>query len=291
MAKQHGDEPAACPVAGLVPDAAPLARVEAGVVLTAMLETGLVRAGKLAAAPAAVLAITCLVVFAGVARLCLPRAATRGRVVFLVAWVGLCLLELPETANHHWLVLVILLAFCLAPTSAGPLALRRFLRVLASSVLIWSGVQKLLWGAYDRGELLTLMYATDVRFSRAFGWMVPGWETEALRALGPPSDGAGPFVARGLPLLGLSWLTVVAELACGLMLWSRRASGMAVIAGLALVSAIELGAREWYFGCVMLCLLYACGGRAGKTAAATIALFVVMMAAALAQSLARIGAR
>src|SRR5262249_32603924 len=69
----------------------------------------------------------------------------------------------------------------------------------------------------------------------------------------------GPFLTRATPFLVVSNVAWMAEITCGLGLLLAKTRTPAWIGGIALVAAIELGAREMFFGATMIgmLLLYA----------------------------------
>jgi hypothetical protein len=122
----------------------------------------------------------------------------------------------------------------------------------------WAGVVKLWYGYWIGAEFLSFRIATDPGFAWVFGAFVPDVEMARLVSL-EPRIGAGPFRAEAPMLVVISNATWIAEilLPFGLM-WSRTRI-VSMFAALALMAAIQLGAREVFFAGLMVggLLLYA----------------------------------
>lgn len=176
----------------------------------------------------------------------------------------------PENANHQWLALVILLVLCVAPidpradggsgrvlgevTPADYRAALRTLRWIAVAGLFWAGVMKLVYGLWIGGEYLAYRIAIDPGFARVLGPLVPDAELTRLVAL-ENRIGEGPFRAASPALVVVSNLTWVAEIGLAIGLLLARLRRFALVAAIALIVAIEAGAREIFFGGLMLGLL------------------------------------
>jgi hypothetical protein len=120
--------------------------------------------------------------------------------------------------------------------------------------LAWSGVMKLRYGYWLGGEFLSYQIATDPGFARVFAPIVPDAEWTRLVAL-ENLIGAGPFRAEAPWLVAVSNLTWLAEivLPVGLLgLLGSRTRTIAMVASLALMIAIQAGAREIFFGGIMV---------------------------------------
>jgi hypothetical protein len=167
---------------------------------------------------------------------------------------------MPESANHHfWEALIgSLLAFLHPEVPAEGRLLVQSLRWLVVVPLVSSGVQKAVHGLWFRGEMLAYLVATKASFAAVLGPLVPTAELARLRGL-TMAEGAGPFRAAAPLLAFVSNAAWIAEVACGVGLLVVRLRPVAWIGAVALVAAIELGAREMFFGSTMVgvLLLYA----------------------------------
>jgi len=191
------------------------------------------------------------------------------------AWPAVCtvfLLELsivlsafPDNANHQYLLLVVLMLLILVgrPSEAArsgslDLACLQAFRWILAIGLAWAGVMKLRYGYWYGAEFLSFRIATDPGFAWVFGAFVPDAEMARLVLL-ENRVGAGPFRAAAPLLVAISNITWLAEIVLPVgLLWSRT-RGFSMIAALALMVAIQLGAREVFFAGLMIggLLLYA----------------------------------
>jgi hypothetical protein len=179
--------------------------------------------------------------------------------LFWATTVVLSVDQFPATPNHHFLLAVIASALWIAgPAGAKSSDNARLVVLFAMvSVMIWSGVQKLAWGAYRDGSYLAMLIATDERFRNAGGLLLPRAELERLVELGQPAAGKGPYILTA-PLARLvSWLLPFLEIGAGTLLLLRRYRRVACVLGGVIVIGIELVAREFSFGMMcLLCFLY-----------------------------------
>lgn len=166
-----------------------------------------------------------------------------------VAWL------FPAVSNHFFLV-----CFCLLVLStldlerpAEALVGLGACRWIAIIVFFYSGLQKVLYGTYFRGEMLAWAIAHDARFRTAFEPLMPRDEAARLAAL---ADTAGPFASEWWPLILISNFVYLFEMLAPWLLLHRRTRSAAVAAILVFMVAIETGAREVLFGCVFANLLF-----------------------------------
>jgi hypothetical protein len=187
----------------------------------------------------------------------------------------------PHNANHQYLAIVLLVLIALAfsgsgagasggvpagagsgaDTARGPRvdpadarAAVAAMRWVVLAGLAWSGVMKLRYGYWLGGEFLSYQIATDPGFARVFAPIVPDAEWTRLVAL-ENRIGAGPFRAQAPLLVAVSNLTWLAEIALpiGLLgLFGSRTRTFAMVASIALMIAIQAGAREIFFGGIMV---------------------------------------
>jgi hypothetical protein len=181
-----------------------------------------------------------------------------GRAARAAAWLAFAALAasvaiaFPENANHQFAELWLLSLFGLA-NHADPLQRRRLLqsaRWLFAIGFFWAGLQKCLWGYYFRGEFLAQRIAIDPAFREVFAWLAPSAEIARLAALGD-AEGSGPFRIDSLFFVVLSNGVWLGELAVAAALFVPRLRRLTVLAALLFLAAIELGARELFFGFLM----------------------------------------
>lgn len=154
----------------------------------------------------------------------------------------------PHLYNHLFLEALLMGAAAILPgKDEDDAVFLQFTRATIVLVLVWSGVQKVLHGCYFGGEFLAVSIASNEHFAMPFTWIAPA-EVARLRDLLPLQVGAGPFRLEPLPLVALSNLVWVAEIALPIALVVRQTRALAVVATLALLVAIESAARELVFG-------------------------------------------
>jgi len=120
--------------------------------------------------------------------------------------------------------------------------------------VFWAGVMKVYYGYWLGGEFLALRVATDPGFTWALGFLVP--EPELSRLLDLRMEvGAGPFRADAPLLILVSNVTWVCELVLPLGLLWARTRWISMVAAILVFVAIQLGAREVFFGGLMVGLL------------------------------------
>lgn len=189
----------------------------------------------------------------------LPRFE-RGATVVGVALAALDLASVfPENANHQVLGLVALalLALVRPRVPAEEQAVVQALRWLVPIGFFWGGVQKVFHGYWFGGEFLAVRIATDPSFALALAPFLSAQELARLSAL-VLERGSGPFrVDEPLFLLlaNGAWIT---ELALAPLLLLARTRVLAAVGVIVFMIAIEVGARELFFGMMMisLALLY-----------------------------------
>jgi hypothetical protein len=166
--------------------------------------------------------------------------------------------EFPAAGNHAYLeVMLLTLAAFLDPRrDADRVLYVAAARWLAVVILFYSGIQKLAHGYYFHAEYFAFSLWID-SFRTAFRWVLPEGEYARLTAFtGQPGD--GPYVVRSPLVVAIANLTWIAEIVLAPALLWRRTRPFAIAAAVALIAAIEVAAREVFFGLlyVNLILLY-----------------------------------
>ncbi len=162
----------------------------------------------------------------------------------------------PLNANHHYLLLLCLAlcAFFDHGDEQERGLLLSSLKWMAFIGLFYAGIQKVLYGYYFRGEFLAYAIAQNERFSSFFGWLIPADELTRLKGL-TIGEGAGPYRVDSPRFVLMSNLAYLGELVLPPLLLIHRTRTLAVAALLAYVFAIEAGARELFFGLMMVGIL------------------------------------
>jgi hypothetical protein len=168
----------------------------------------------------------------------------------------------PLNANHQYLGMIVLGSLCLLDLDddAERQLLLLSLRMLPVIGLLWAGLQKVLWGYYFGGEFLAYAISYNEGFAALFGWTLPAEETARLQAL-EFGAGAGPYRVASPLFVAISNATWIGELALPLLLLSRRARALGIVAVILYIAAIEAGARELFFGLLMVNLVLLWGRR------------------------------
>jgi len=177
--------------------------------------------------------------------------------------LGVVVSVFPHNANHQFLMLLLLTLLLLVDRAQeqadlDAVAALQAMRWIAAIGIFWAGLMKLVYGHWLGGEFLVFRIANDPGFARVLGPLLPGAELARLQALGT-EVGAGPFRADAPWLLVLSNGTWLAELVLPPLLLWRRTRLPAMVATILLFVAIQLAAKEVFFGGLMvgLLLLYA----------------------------------
>lgn len=190
----------------------------------------------------------------------------------------------PVHANHHILTFICLaiLAGLDGPSEEEPVLTVQTLRWIIPIGFFWAGLQKVLYGYYFGGELLAYGIAETDRFASLFQWILSDEEFARLRSEALWSAG-GPFRVDSAALLLVSNLSYLGEIAIALPLLWRRTRTAAAVAGIGLIVVIEAGAREVFFGSLMvnLLLLYLPANWNARALPAFVLLYSVLLATAL----------
>jgi len=134
-----------------------------------------------------------------------------------IALLGLALQlgwHFPQPANHFYLELLCVLVLCLVGRDdpAGEALALRGLRWLTAVVLFNTGLQKVFYGHYFRGDFLALMAANQDRFANLFRFVIPADDLARLASYEVHRSGAGPYRVSFLPFVLAANLVYLAEL-------------------------------------------------------------------------------
>lgn len=207
------------------------------------------------------LVLSALVMSAAAALSFVPRLAAWAPRIALPALAVQLWLTLPVTNNHFFLELVCVALVALVGPQGSEEEERWVLAGvvwLAALVLLHSGLTKVTYGLYFRGELLSYLIGRGDRFAEAFRWVVPHEEIVRLASYDPMQAGAGPYRAASVPLVVLSNLVWIAEVALAPLIVLRKTRSAAALLALLLILAIQVGAREIGFALLYGYLLLAC---------------------------------
>ena len=122
-------------------------------------------------------------------------------------------------------------------------------------VIFHTGFQKLLYGTYFEGQFLAYMIATRNSFGDAFKLVLPAEEFSRLIHSHPRRFGAGPFSVDSPLFLLVSNSVYVFELLAPVFLLIRRTRTVATLAVIGFMLLVQSGARELFFGSVLVNLL------------------------------------
>ena len=190
-----------------------------------------------------------LATFAGLT-IVATRFRRSGFALLAVAHAVLVTTEFPSTGNHAYLELILcaLAAFLDRNDAAQGRLYLQTLRWVVVVVLFYSGLQKLVQGHWVRAEFLAFSVATE-SFRNVLAPLLSPVELARLAAL-RGEVGDGPYHAASLSLRIVANATWIAEIALGPALCWRRSRAVALAITLLLLAAIEVGAREVFFGLV-----------------------------------------
>jgi hypothetical protein len=160
--------------------------------------------------------------------------------------------EFPATGNHAYLELVfcVLCAALDRERDDDRVLFLRAVRWSVCVVLFYSGVQKIVHGYWFRGEYLAFSSHTP-SFRAVLALLVEPAEMQRLLAL-HGEVGDGPYRMSSPLLLAASNSVYLLEMALGALLLWPRTRRFAVPVVLAMLVAIEVGAREAFFGLVFV---------------------------------------
>ena len=156
----------------------------------------------------------------------------------------------PTTGNHGFLELWALLLLLIVGrrTREESELLLAAARWSIAIMFFYSGLQKVLYGSYFDAQYLTFEIALKPGFEAVLAPLLPADELVRIQQLEPWRVAAGPFRSEAPLLLLASNAVYLFELAApGLLLW-RRTRRAAVVAVVLFTVAIQSGAREMYFG-------------------------------------------
>lgn len=171
--------------------------------------------------------------------------------VFAALWtVGVEVVVTHGPANHVYAELMLLALFALLDPEQEDEArlLSCALRWMVALLLLWAGLQKLLYGTYFHGEFLCWMISRRPAFAQGLGWVLPAGELSRLVAAGGTAVGSGPYRTDSLPLLAASNAVWVSELSLPVLLLVRRTRVLGAVLSALFVLSIQLVAREAMFG-------------------------------------------
>jgi hypothetical protein len=158
--------------------------------------------------------------------------------------------EFPVAGNHAYFELL-LCAVCalLDPHERRERhLLLQSVRWMVISILFYSGVHKLLYGYYFRGQYLAYALWMDT-FRPVLRLLLPSGEFERLAAYSR-DVGQGPYLVDAPLFVAASNGVYVAEIGLALLLLWRPTRILGVLGAVTLLLAIEAAAREFFFGLV-----------------------------------------
>jgi hypothetical protein len=156
----------------------------------------------------------------------------------------------PATGNHFFLELwgLALLLFVGRRTTDESELLQAALRWSIAIVLFYTGVQKVLYGTYFDAQYLSFEIALKPEFEQVFAPLLPAAELTRLQEIVPGQVGSGPYRSEAPLLLLAANVVYLFELITPFLLFWPRTRKLAVAAVVLFTIAIQSGAREVYFG-------------------------------------------
>ncbi len=178
-------------------------------------------------------------------------------------------------SNHGLLEVAILALYAVLPArglgAAGRAALLRSVQAILVVMLVWAGLQKVVYGYYASGEYFVVEAAQPGKIAERLGPLVA--EENDRKALSEyharlrdfaregGADGAlfEPPLPRPRPIPLLSklfcWATLAAELLLPVLLVPRRTRGLAVAALALFMIGVQAIADEWHYFLLFVALL------------------------------------
>lgn len=184
-----------------------------------------------------------------------PRTRRAGRIGALLLALSMVVATFPRTGNHLYLVAFVL-TLCVRLEFSGPQMrdlLARSLRWVLVVVLFYSGLQKLAHGFYLDGQMLAYL-GDRPGYAGLIELLTPAAEAQRIASLSR-LGGGGPFSTDAPLLLLASNLTYVGEMGLPLLLLHPKTRRPAVVTTFGLILAIEIFAREVFFGLWFTALL------------------------------------
>jgi hypothetical protein len=161
--------------------------------------------------------------------------------------------EFPAAGNHAYLELILCaLAAFLDPRRPQEQTLYlRSVRWLVCIVLFYGGVQKAVHGYYWRGQFLLYSLGATPWFAAVFRPLIRDADFVRLAAY-KGEVGDGPYLVDGIGFAAFSNAVYLLEIALVPLLLIPRTRKLGVLATVAFLAAIEVGARELFFGLVYI---------------------------------------
>lgn len=188
---------------------------------------------------------------AACAAACTRRGRRLGFVVLAATQAAVVWREFPATGNHAYLELVLCTLAALLdpyrPADDGRLYLRA-VRWIVCVVFFYGGLQKLVHGYYWRGQYLAYSLSTE-SFRGVLRVLLPADELARLASYGG-QVGDGPYLLSSPLAVAASIAICAAEIALAPLLVWPRTRRLAIAAALAFLLAVEVAAREAFFGLV-----------------------------------------
>jgi hypothetical protein len=188
--------------------------------------------------------------------------------------------EFPAAGNHAYLELILCaLAAFLDPRRTDEQTLYvRSVRWITCVVLFYGGVQKAVHGYYTRGQFLAYSLGATPWFGTVFRLLMPADEFARLAAF-KGQVGDGPYLVDHTAFVALSHVVYLIEIALVPLLLVLRTRVLGVLGAVAFVAAIEIGAREIFFGLVYvnMLLVFLPGDQHRKLIPAFAAVLAVLM--------------
>jgi hypothetical protein len=163
----------------------------------------------------------------------------------------------PMSSNHFMLELLnVLLLISFDGNSAEERRLQLVgSRFITAIVIFYTGVQKVLYGTYFEGQFLAHAMATRESFAKVFELAIPAEEFSRLVNSRPERFGSGPFVVRSPFFLLISNAVYLIEIVAPVLLLLRKTRTLATFGVIGFMVFVQFGAREFFFGLLIVQLL------------------------------------
>ena len=186
-----------------------------------------------------------------------PRFARAALGLSMVTMLVKLWLTFPMSSNHFMIELLNLFLLLLLDPGKNEergllLSASRWITVI---VIFYTGLQKIFYGTYFGGEFLAYSIATKGHFGDLFRLALPVEEFSRLIHSHPERLGAGPFRVQSPFFLLISNGVYVFEMLAPVILLTRRSRSLATGMVILFMVMVQSGARELFFGALMVQLL------------------------------------
>lgn len=178
-----------------------------------------------------------------------PRTRRIGFIAIAILALAWLVVFFPDAGNHNMLAFLFagMSAFLKADDESDQKLFIGAVRWIIVLVFFYSGVQKFIHGYYFHGELFAYYMTINENYAAFFRHFLPADEVSRILSL-KGEVGDGPYRIDSPMVLVMSNATYLLEMVLPIMLVVRRTRLLAVVVTMVTFVAIQLAARELFFG-------------------------------------------